>query len=287
MKIKLIAEIGCNHQGMYAQAIEMIKIIKKYCDVDHVKFQKRNPKKLLSKKEYNSPHPNAHNSFGKTYGLHREKLEFSLGMHKRIKDYCIKNKVVYSSSVWDVDSAKQIIKLKPKYIKIPSACNTDKSLLSYIFKNYNGEIHVSLGMTSKREEKEIINLAKKYKRNKDIILYACTSDYPVKAEDICLLEIVRLKNMYEKVVKGIGFSGHHYGISADIAAAALGARWVERHFTLDRAMKGTDHAASLEPEGLKKLRRDLNHLEKSFKLKPKEILTCEIAQRKKLKRFKK
>ena len=94
-----------------------------------------------------------------------------------------------------------------------------------------------------------------------------------------------LKNSYEKIVKGIGFSGHHYGISADIAAAALGARWVERHFTLDRAMKGTDHAASLEPEGLKKLRRDLTHLEKSFKLKPKEILTCEISQKKKIEKI--
>lgn len=287
MKIKLIAEIGCNHQGNYAQAVEMIKVIKKYCNVDHVKFQKRNPKKLLTKNEYNSPHPNSHNSFGKTYGLHREKLEFSIGSHKKLKNYCNKNKVIYSTSVWDVDSAKQIIKLKPKYIKIPSACNTDYSLLSYIFKNYNGEIHISFGMTNKKEEEEIIFLAKNFKRNKDVVLYACTSDYPVKARDICLLEIVRLNKMYGKIIKGIGFSGHHYGISADIAAAALGARWIERHFTLDRTMKGTDHAASLEPEGLKKLRRDLNLLEESYKLKPKEILNCEIAHRKKLKRFKK
>ena len=287
MKIKLIAEIGCNHQGNYAQALKMIKVIKKYCNVDHVKFQKRNTKKLLTKNEYNSHHQNSHNSFGKTYGLHREKLEFSIGSHKKLKNYCNKNKVIYSTSVWDVDSAKQIIKLKPKYIKIPSACNTDYSLLSYIFKNYNGEIHISFGMTNKKEEEEIIFLAKNFKRNKDVILYACTSDYPVKARDICLLEIVRLKKMYGKIIKGIGFSGHHYGISADIAAAALGARWIERHFTLDRTMKGTDHAASLEPEGLKKLRRDLNLLEESYKLKPKEILNCEVAQRKKLKRFKK
>ena len=108
-------------------------------------------------------------------------------------------------------------------------------------------------MTTQKEEK-IVTLAKKYKANKRLILYACTSDYPVQAENICLLEIQRLIQKYGKTVKAIGFSGHHHGISADIAAATLGAEWIERHFTLDRTMKGTDHAASLEPDGARRLK---------------------------------
>ena len=127
--------------------------------------------------------------------------------------------------------------------------------MTYIFKNYKKNIHVSLGMTTQKEEKKIVTLAKKYKANKRLILYACTSDYPVQAENICLLEIQRLIQKYGKTVKAIGFSGHHHGISADIAAATLGAEWIERHFTLDRTMKGTDHAASLEPDGARRLKK--------------------------------
>ena len=138
-------------------------------------------------------------------------------------------------------------------------------------------------MTTTKEEKKIFNLAKKFKKNKKLILYACTSDYPVKQEDICLLEILRLKKNYEKKVHAIGFSGHHQGISADVAAGTLGVRWVERHFTLDRTLKGTDHAASLEPDGARRVKRDLQLLEQSLKYKKKSILDCEINQRRKLK----
>ena len=119
--------------------------------------------------------------------------------------------------------------------------------------------------------------------NKKLILYACTSDYPVKQEDICLLEILRLKKRYGKQICAIGFSGHHQGISADVAAGTLGASWVERHFTLDRTLKGTDHAASLEPDGVRRIKRDLELLTKSLRYKNKKILDCELAQRKKLK----
>ena len=114
-------------------------------------------------------------------------------------------------------------------------------------------------------------------------MYACTSDYPVKHEDICLLEISRLKKKYEKKVGAIGFSGHHQGISADVAAGTLGVKWIERHFTLDRTLKGTDHPASLEPDGARRVNRDLQLLTQSLKYKKKNILDCEMSQRKKLK----
>jgi len=105
----------------------------------------------------------------------------------------------------------------------------------------------------------------------------------VPFEDINLLEIERLRNSYNALVKDIGFSGHHLGISADIAAYTLDCGWIERHFTKDRTWRGTDHAASFEPQGLKKLIRDLNAVHKALKYKKKEILDVEMPQRKKLK----
>ena len=115
------------------------------------------------------------------------------------------------------------------------------------------------------------------------MLYICTSGYPVSFEDVCLLEIKRIENMYGKRVKKIGFSGHHLGIAIDIAAYTLGASVIERHYTLDRTWKGTDHAASLEPEGIRKLKRNLDATYSALQYKEKEILDIEIAQREKLK----
>ena len=283
VKINFVAEIGCNHQGNFKLALKMIDELKNFCNIDYVKLQKRNNKELLSNIKYNSPHPVPKNSFGNTYCEHREKLEFSIKQHSKIKKYCEKLNMVSFTSVWDLSSAKEILSMKPKHVKIPSACNNNWELLKFIFKNYKCDIHISLGMTKRSEEKKIIMLAKKYKANKRVILYACTSDYPVQPDSICLLEITNLNKKYKNVVKAIGFSGHHHGISADIAAATLGATWIERHFTLDRTMKGTDHAASLEPDGARRLKRDLDLLSQTLKYKPKEILSCEKMQRSKLK----
>lgn len=281
--INFVAEIGCNHQGSLKFAKKMIDVLANFCEVKFVKFQKRNPIELLGERKYNLPHPVPANSFGDTYGLHREKLEFDIKQHKKIKTYCKKKKVEYMCSAWDLTSLKQLISIKMKHIKIPSACNNNIELLTYLFKKFDGYCHISLGMTNQKEERRIFNLAKKYKKNKKLILYACTSDYPVKHKDICLLEISRLRKKYEKKVCSIGFSGHHQGISSDIAAGTLGVKWVERHFTLDRTLKGTDHAASLEPDGARRVKRDLELLEQSLKFKKKDILDCEISQRKKLK----
>jgi N-acetylneuraminate synthase len=284
-KINLVAEIGGNHKGNIEIAKKMIDTLSDFCKVKYVKFQKRNNKKLLSKKEYNSPHPNPENSYGKTYGKHREFLEFSKQKHSLLMKYCKKKKTEYSCSAWDIDSAKELTELKLEYIKIPSACNLDFEMITYLCKNFKGGIHISLGMTTLNEEKKIFNLVKKFKRTKDLVLYSCTSGYPVPIKDLNLLEIKRLKKKYGKYGCEIGFSGHYSGISVDNLAILLGATWIERHFTLDRTWKGTDHAASLEPDGMRRLQVNLNDSLNALNYKSKEILDIEKFQRKKLKRF--
>ena len=284
-KALVIAEVGCNHRGDLEVAKEMIRSAKFFCDADVIKFQKRHNKELLSEEEYNTPHPNPRNSYGDTYGAHREFLEFDQDQHVELQKFCEEVGIEYSTSVWDLTSAKEIAEIKPRLIKIPSACNLRFDILEHLATNYDGEIHISLGMTSKEEERKIIDLLAKHDRAKDTVLYACTSGYPVDAEDVCLLEIVRLKKEYGDVVKGVGFSGHHLGVSLDVAAYTLGAEYVERHFTLNRAWKGTDHAASLEPETLRQLTRDLGSVRKALTYKETDILPVEEVQRDKLKRF--
>jgi N-acetylneuraminate synthase len=281
---KIIAEIGCNHKGDINIAREMIITAAAYCKVDIVKFQKRNNKELLTEEEYNAPHPNQTHSYGTSYGMHREYLEFNLDQHRQLQTWCKENNVEYSTSIWDVTSAKEICRLNPALIKIPSACNLNKELLEYLSENFGGEIHLSFGMTTKEEEEKIITFFELKKRNQDLIIYSCTSSYPVPFEDVCLLEITRLQKKYGSRVKAIGFSGHHLGIAVDSAAVALGAEWIERHFTLDRTWKGTDHAASLEPDGLRKMVRDCHAVHKALCYKQSDILAVEEEQRDKLKK---
>ena len=283
IKAKVIAEIGCNHKGEFEIALELIQKAKS-CGADVAKFQKRNNKILLTEEQYNAPHPNPVNSYGSTYGEHREFLEFNVEQHGELKKYCESIGITYCTSVWDEVSAKEIISLKPDFIKVPSACNNNYKLLKLLRDDYDGEVHISTGMTTLGEIEEVI---KYFEESKDaakrIVLYSCTSGYPVPFEDICLLEITRLIELYSKRVKTIGFSGHHLGIAVDIAAYVLGAEWIERHFTMDRTWKGTDHAASLEPAGLGKLTRDLAAVNVALTYKSKEILDIEDVQRKKLK----
>jgi sialic acid synthase len=279
----VIAEIGGNHKGDFDLAKEMIKTAKDFCGVQVVKFQKRTNRELLTEAEYNAPHPNPSNSYGDTYGAHREFLEFSKEQHAELKKYCESIGIEYSTSVWDVTSAKEMTELNPRMLKVPSATNLNFEVLGYLADNFSGEIHLSLGMTTQAEEKKIVEFLVGKGRAKDTVLYACTSGYPVDFEDVCLLEIVRLKEAYDGVVKSIGFSGHHNGIAADMAAYTLGATHVERHFTLNRAWKGTDHAASLEHDGMRRLVRDLSAVQKSLTFKREEILPVEAVTRKKLK----
>ncbi len=279
---KVIAEIGCNHKGKIDIAKQLLKVASE-SGVEVAKFQKRNNKELLTEEQYNAPHPNPINSYGDTYGAHREILEFNINQHKELKEYAESLGLVYSTSVWDTTSAKEISNLNPELIKVPSACNNHFDMLKVLRDNYKGEVHISLGMTTKDEEEQIVSFFEEKNQGNRLVIYSCTSGYPVPFEDVCLLEIIRIKDKYEDRVKAIGFSGHHLGIAIDIAAYVLGAEWVERHFTLDRTWKGTDHSASLEPSGLKKLSRNLKATHKSLTHKQSEILGIEQVQRDKLK----
>ena len=268
----IIAEAGCNHMGSMDIAHEMIKTAAFFCKADAIKFQKRCPKELLTEEQYNAPHPYPCNAYGETYGEHREYLEFTIEQHMQLKKWCEEVGITYATSVWDMTSAREVSKLVPNFIKIPSACNNHFDMLQWLCDNYRGEIQISFGMTTHEEEEQIIQLFEQNGREKDLVLFNCTSGYPVPFEDVCLLEIKRMKELYEGRVKAIGFSGHHLGIAVDVAAYTLGASIIERHYTLDRTWKGTDHAASLEPDGMRKLVRNVNAVYSAMTYKELQIM---------------
>lgn len=291
--VKIIAEVGCNHKGDIEIARKLIRAAASFCEADVVKFQKRCNRELLSPDEYSRPHPVPQNSYGSSYGAHREFLEFDIDQHRELMAECERNGILYSTSVWDLTSAKEMAALNPSLLKIPSATNQHFELQGWLCENYGGEIHVSTGMSTREEIASIVSFYDERGRAGDLVLYACTSGYPVASEDICLLEIDRLMDDFGGKVRGIGFSGHHLGIATDVAALAVGRlgeragkgrfTHIERHFTLDRTWKGTDHAASLEPDGLRRLCRDLHTVDKTLTYKADEILAVEEIQRAKLK----
>jgi N-acetylneuraminate synthase len=187
--------------------------------------------------------------------------------------------------VWDTTSAREIVSLQPELIKVGSPSNLHWELQRVLRDGYGGDVHVSTGMTTRAEIEQIVRFWEEGggRARERLVLYGCTSGYPVPFDDVCLLELRELHARYAGRVQAIGFSGHHLGIAVDVAAYALGATWIERHFTQDRTWKGTDHAASLEPAGLQKLCRDLKAVWRGMTLKPVEVLPIEAEQRAKLK----
>jgi N-acetylneuraminate synthase len=291
--VQVIAEIGCNHKGDMDIAKELIRVAAYVCKADVAKFQKRHNRELLTPAEYNRPHPVPGNAYGDTYGAHREFLEFDIEQHRELIAECKAHGIAYSTSVWDLTSAKEMAALNPPLLKIPSATNQHFDLQGYLCEHYAGEIHVSTGMSTGIEIAKLVEFYEERDRAQDLVIYSCTSGYPVAFEDICLFEIRNLMEKFGHRVKGIGFSGHHLGIAADVAALALGRALqadgfgsfthIERHFTLDRTWKGTDHAASLEPDGMRRLCRDLKNVDQALSAKAQEILPVEQVQRDKLK----
>jgi sialic acid synthase len=277
---RVVAEIGCNHRGEVETARRLIDAAAA-CGADYAKFQKRTSRELLTPSQYAAPYDNP-NSYGRTYGEHRERLEFPIEVHAELKSYCEAKGTRYATSVWDVTSAREVGRLGCDYVKVPSACNTHVRLLEVLRDESRSDVHVSLGMTTTAETDRVLEVFKREPRR--LVLYACTSGYPVTMEDTCLLEISRLARTFQQAGRcgGVGFSGHHLGIAIDLAAPILGATWIERHFTLDRTWKGTDHAASLEPSGLGRLVRDLRALSAAWHEKP-GLLPVEEPQRAKLK----
>jgi len=276
---KIIAEACCNHAGNIETAKRMIRMAD-ICGMNVVKFQKRDvdAQALMYPFLYDNPHPHPEHSFGKTYKDHRKALEFNPNQHAELKRYIECLGMEYSCSVWDIVSALDIINLRPSMIKIPSACNTHYAMMDVLKKKYKGDIHISLGMTTPKELSQILRF---WKNNfSRIILYHCTSGYPVPAEEMHLLEIEKLLKIG---VKGVGLSSHYPGYSMCLEAQALGAEWFEKHITLDRFARGTDHQAALEFLDLRNLVRDLKAGYQALTQKPPGICEIEKEQRTKLK----
>ena len=148
-------------------ARELLELAKA-SNVEVAKFQKRNNRELLTEEQYNAPHPNPRNSYGNTYGEHREFLEFDVNQHKELKEYCEELGIQYSTSVWDVTSAKEIISLTPELIKaILSACNNNFEMLKVLRDEYQGEVHLSFGMTSMMKKKKLYSFLKKQTKPKN------------------------------------------------------------------------------------------------------------------------
>jgi len=279
-EVKVIAEIGAVHLGSLDRAKQLANLAK-LCEADYLKTQKRNPKESTPKHLWDSPHPNQIFAYGKTYLEHRLNLELSIDQHVDLKNYCNNIGIKYSSSVWDITSAYEIISLNTDFIKIPSACNQYFELMKVLKNEYKGDVHISLGMTTQDDRLEIMNFWSSCPQR--VVFYHCTSAYPCPFDKLYLLEIKNLKNSLESHGFRIGFSNHGYGIAADIAAMILGAEWIERHFVDDRTIKHTDAAASLESDGLRKLSRDLKNVRRALLLRPMKLDDLEEEQKKKLK----
>ena len=250
---------------------------------EDAKFQKRCPRELLTKEQYDAPHPVPHNAYGQTYGAHREFLEFSKAQHEQLRAYGKEIGIEWATSVWDVTSAREMADIPCDYLKVPSACNNHFDMLKVLRDEYAGDVHVSTGMTTLAEIEDVVAFFEATGQAKRLVVYNCTSGYPVPFPSVCMLELVRLYERYGDRVKELAFSGHHLGIAIDVAAYTLGAKWIERHFTKDRTWKGTDHAASLEAGGFGKMVRDLQATYAALPLKSSEILPIEDEQRAKLK----
>lgn len=264
--VKLIAEIGINHNGKVENVFKMIDAFSESVDV--IKMQKINPKLVLSEKKYNNPHPVLKNSFGKTYGAHKEFLELTIDDYIKVRDYTESKGMIFSSSVWDTETAKDIIALCPDYLKLPSAHCNNMKLINYCLDNFKGKIHISTGMTNKTERQKIENLSN------NIILYSCMSNYENDDSPIYI------ERHYP------GFSCHVPNIFYAKAAILNGCKFVEYHVTLDQKQKGTDHKISLLPEQFKELRewynKNFNEIENIHFKKPVDLISCEETARSKL-----
>lgn len=283
-KCLVIAELCCNHNGSVELCKQMIKEAKE-AGAYAVKLQKRDNDLWREKKPhiFNNPHPNPKNSYGETYYDHRKFLEFDAETHKMLAKYSREIGIGYGCSVWDIKSAQEIIALNPDFIKIASTCNNNYELLEFVCKSFDGEIHISLGMTTRAEFDKMINILEKEGALSRVVLYICTSGYPVEPKDINLLDIAKLKADYGKKCKMIGFSTHQTDLYVDIAAYSLGAGVIEHHFTLDKTMKGTDHQLSVTPDELRTLTAELEVVRQAMGERQKAILDVEISNKEKLK----
>ena len=271
-KVYFIAEIGINHNGDVKNALKLIEEAKS-AGCDAVKFQKKFPRISTPKQVWNNPKDTP---WGKmTYIEYKEKMEFNKNQYKTIIKFCNKIKIDWSASCWDVKSVDFMESLKIPYYKVASASITDLVLLKRIKKTKKPVI-ISTGMSTMGQ----INKAVKILGSKNLGILHCNSSYPAKYEELNLKFITKLKKIFPKSI--IGYSGHEKGLSSTVAAAVLGAKIIERHITLDKAMWGTDQLASIESMGYARIIRDTRIIEKSLGEPKKVVFKSEHEVMKKL-----
>lgn len=271
----VIAEIGNNHQGELKTALNMIKVAAGM-GVNAVKFQKRDNKALFTSAMYNKPYDNE-NSYGATYGEHRDYLEFDMEEYIELKKCADENDVDFMVTPFDHPSVDFLEKLGIDAYKIASADITNTPLIEYVAKT-GKPMFVSTGAATLNEIRLAYEMVLRH--NNKLCLLHCTAGYPTEYENLNLKVITALRQSFPEAV--IGYSGHDNGILAPSLAYMLGATVVEKHFTLNRAWKGTDHKFSLEPTGLHKMVRDLRRIDVSLGDGVKELEKFEVDARKKM-----
>ena len=271
----IIAEIGINHQGDINIAKQLIDKAHD-CGADAVKFQKRSISRILTKKGLDQPYLNR-NSFGATYGEHKKALELSEKDYHLLMNYSEKRDLIFCASGWDEESIDFLDSIGMIFFKMASADLTNFPLLEHTAAKGKPMI-LSTGMASIDMVKKAYSLVSGI--NDQVALLQCTSTYPSSFDEIHLNVLSTYLKKFPDAV--VGYSGHELGIVIPPVAVALGARIIERHFTLDRTMKGGDHAASLEPQGFSKMIRDIRHIERALGSDIKEVQKSELPIFKKL-----
>lgn len=273
MSLYLIAEIGINHNGDLKVAKDLIDAASS-AGFDAVKFQKRTIERVYTKEFLDSPRDSP---WGSTQRDQKFGLEFSLDQYKEIDLYCKNKKIAWSASAWDVDSQTFLKNFEVPFNKVASAMLGHKPLLKSIISEKK-KTFVSTGMATLDEIDEVVNLFQK--SNCPIELMHCNSTYPMKEQDANLLCIPMLKKRYGC---NVGYSGHESSlIKVCVAAVALGATSIERHITLDRAMYGSDQAASIEAHSLKNFVEAVRAIPNILGSGDKVITEAEFNVRKKL-----
>jgi sialic acid synthase len=265
----VIAEVGHNHQGRLETAKEMFRVAKE-CGADAVKLQKRDNRKLYTKDAFAKPYDHE-NSFGTTYGEHREALEFGWYEYRELMDYANEIGITMFATAFDFPSADFLAKLDIPAFKIASGDLKNTPLLTYI-----AEIQKPMVLSTGGGTMEDVNRAFDtiMPINPQLCLLQCTSGYPAAFEELNLRVITSFRERFPDTV--IGLSSHDNGIAMAVAAYMLGARVVEKHFTLNHTWKGTDHAFSLEPIGFKKMVRDLRRLKAAMGDGVKRVYETEV-----------
>ena len=268
----IIAEIGINHNGSLELAKKLISIAH-FFGCDAVKFQKRTIEDVYTPEELATPRQSV---FGETNGDLKRGLEFGYEEYCEIDRYCKELGILWFASCWDKKSVDFMEQFNACAYKIPSALITDIELLKYT-KATSKPILISTGMSTIEEIDKAIEVV----GVDNTVIYHCTSTYPSDNSEINLNVIKTLKERYDCP---IGYSGHEKGIVSSTIAVVLGACSVERHITLDRTLWGTDQAASLEPEGLRKMVRDIRNVKTFLGDGIKKVYDSEIPIKKKLRK---